>query len=229
MKKIIFLALAAIALALAQNAVPVDKMIDDGRFQAAYAEGIKQGGAKALALAAKAASFYAVYEAKDIEKGSWFDKAEDAAKKAIQADKDYAEGYFELARAHGRLAQYRGILESLSLATSVRENLEKTLALNDKHAGARVALALWNIELNSKGVGWLYGANNGRVVPLFEEAIKLEPQVIIHKVEYATALERLGKKDEARKQLEAALAIAPKTAADRYDQERARKQLAGLK
>jgi len=38
-----------------------------------------------------------------------------------------------------------------------------------------------------------------------------------------------GKKEEARKQYEAALAIAPKTAADRYDLERARRELAALR
>jgi len=57
----------------------------------------------------------------------------------------------------------------------------------------------------------------------------LEPQAIIHRVELAGVLAAQGKKEEARKQYEAALAIAPKTAADRYDLERARRELAALR
>jgi hypothetical protein len=78
-------------------------------------------------------------------------------------------------------------------------------------------------------VGWLYGANGGASAGLFEEAIKLEPSTIIHKVEYAGVLAQQNRKADAIKQLEAALAIAPKTAADKFDLERARKELVGLK
>ncbi|WP_157205877.1 tetratricopeptide repeat protein [Calidithermus timidus] len=217
-----------LGVVLAQTPAAVEKMIDEGKLQAAYSEALKLGNA-GYVLAAKAASYYAGYQAADKERGSWYDKAEEAAKKAIQADPDNPEAYFELARAHGRLAQFRGILESLNLASSVRDNLNKALKLNPNHAGAKVALALWHLELTQKGVGWLYGANMGQVVPLFEEAIKLEPQTIIHRVEYATALARMNRKAEAVKQLEFALSLPAKTYADQKDQERAKKQLEELK
>ncbi len=48
-------------------------------------------------------------------------------------------------------------------------------------------------------------------------------------MEYARVLAAWGKKEEARKQLEVALSLPAKTAADRYDQERARQELAKLK
>ncbi|MER3443666.1 MAG: hypothetical protein C4333_05925 [Meiothermus sp.] len=217
-----------LGMALAQNPAAVEKMIEEGKLQAAYTEALMLGNA-GYVLAAKAASYYAGYQASDKEKGSWYDRAEEAAKKAIQADPDNPEAYFELARAHGRLAQFRGILDSLNLASSVRDNLNKVLKLNPKHAGAKVALALWHLELTQKGVGWLYGANGGQVVPLFEEAIKLEPQTIIHRVEYATALARMNRKADAIKQLEYALSLPAKTYADRKDLERAKRQLDELK
>jgi tetratricopeptide (TPR) repeat protein len=217
------------AVVLAQSPSPVDKLIADGKFQEAYDAGIKQGNPAGFIDAAQAASFYAAYQARDNEKAEWFGKAEAAAKRAIQADPQNPDAYFELARAQGRLAQYRGILESLGLASSIKDALDKTLKLNPKHAGAKVALALWHQSLVSKGVGWLYGANGGLVVPLFQEAIALEPGTIIHKVEYAGVLAQMGKKDEARAQYQAALALAPKTAADRYDLERAKRELDALK
>ncbi|MCL6526614.1 MAG: hypothetical protein K6T57_06975 [Thermaceae bacterium] len=214
---------------LAQGLSPLDKLIADGKFQEAYEAGIKQANTAGWVDAAQAASFYATYQARDNEKAEWFGKAEAAAKKAIQSDPQSPEAYFELARAQGRLAQYRGILESLGLASSIKDALDKTLKLNPKHAGAKVALALWNQSLVSKGVGWLYGANGNVVIPLFQEAIALEPNTIIHRVEYAGVLAQMGKKDEARAQYQAALAIAPKTAADRYDLERAKRELDALK
>lgn len=217
------------ALGMAQSVAAVDKMIEEGKFAEAFAAAQKLSGAEALILAAEAASHYASYEAKDSEKPAWYGRAEEAAKKAIAADADNAEAYFELARAQGRLAQYRGILESLGLANSIKENLDKALKFNPKHAGARVALALWHHSLNSKGVGWLYGANTGTAISLFEEAIKLEPTTIIHKVEYAGMLAQQNRKAEATKQLETALSIAAKTAVDRFDLERAKKELAVLK
>lgn len=190
------------------------ELLAAGEFQKAYAEAISAGE---YALAAKAASYYATYVAQSSrERELWFSKAEEAARKAIRENPGDAEGYFELARALGRLAQYRGILQSLSLAAEVRDNLKKALELNPNHAGAMVALAIWNLELAQKGVGWLYGASADRVIPLFEKAIALEPEEIIHRYEYARALARMGKKREALKQLEIALSLPPKDARDEY-------------
>ena len=229
MRKLILGLVALLSVGLAQSLATVEKLIDEGKFQEAYEMGLRLGSAEGFVLAAKAASYFAGYQAKDNEKADWFGRAESAARRAIQIDADNAEAYFELARAQGRLSQYRGILESLGLASSIKENLDKTLRLNPRHAGAKVALALWHHSLISKNVGWLYGANGSQIMPLFNEAIQLEPQTIIHKVELAGVLAAQGKKEEARRQYEAALSIAAKTAADRYDLERVRRELAALR
>lgn len=229
MRSLVLVLVFGLALGLAQNAATVEKLVDDGKFQEAYEAGLRLGSAEGLILAAKAASYFAGYQAKDNEKADWFGRAEAAARRAIQADGNSAEAHFELARAQGRLSQYRGILESLGLASSIKENLDRTIRLDPRHAGAKVALALWHHSLISKNVGWLYGANGNQIMPLFNEAIQLEPQTIIHKVELAGVLAAQGKKEEARKQYEAALAIAPKTAADRFDLDRARREMAALR
>ncbi|MFC0594834.1 hypothetical protein ACFFFP_01325 [Thermus composti] len=211
----------------------VEALLDAGRFREAYELGLKLSTPEALALAAKAVSFYAMYEAKPEEKRAWFERAEKAASQAIAKDPDYPEGYFERARALGRLSQYKGILEALTegLAPRIRNDLEKTLKLKPDHAGAMVALALWHFELVQKG--WLVaatqGADGGKVEPLMKKAIELEPEGIIHRVEYARVLAAWGRKEEARRQLETALSLPARTAADRYDQERARQELAKLK
>jgi len=231
-KAITLFLIGALPLAMAQ-APSVAALVDAGRFQEAYEAGLRLGTPEALALAAKGASFCALYQAKDEEKRTWFERAEKAASQAIAKAPDYPEGYFERARALGRLSQYKGILEALAegLAPRIKGDLEKTLKLKPDHAGAMVALALWHFELVQKG--WLVaatqGADGSRVEPLMKKAIELEPDGIIHRVEYARVLAAWGKKAEARKQLEIALSLPAKTAADRYDQERARKDLSQLK
>lgn len=229
MKGLVLWAVLLLSAGLAQNVAAIEKLVDDGKFQEAYEAGLRLGTAQGLILAAKAASYFAGYQAKDNEKADWFGQAEAAARRAIQADGNNAEAYFELARAQGRLSQYRGILESLGLASGIKENLDRTIRLNPRHAGAKVALALWHHSLISKNVGWLYGANGNQIMPLFNEAIQLEPQTIIHKVELAGVLAAQGKKEDARKQYEAALAIAAKNAADRFDLDRARREMAALR
>ncbi len=211
MRRLLAISLAVLfALALAG----AGELLAQGQFKAAYESAAKEGN---WVLAARAASFYAMYQAEGKkERSAWFARAEAAAKRAIQAEPKNPEAYFELARALGRLAQYRGILQSLSLAAGVRDNLKKALALKPDYASALVALALWHLELSQKGVGWLYGADAGKVIPLFERAIELEPDRIIHRYEYARALYRLGKRREALKQLEVALSLPPRDARDTY-------------
>jgi tetratricopeptide (TPR) repeat protein len=231
-KAITLFLIGALPLAMAQ-APSVAALVDAGRFQEAYEAGLRLGTPEALALAAKGASFYALYQAKDEEKRTWFERAEKAASQAIAKAPDYPEGYFERARALGRLSQYKGILEALAegLAPRIRSDLERTLRLKPDHPGAMVALALWHFELVQKGwlVATTQGADRSRVEPLMKKAIELEPDGIIHRVEYARVLAAWGKKEEARKQLEVALSLPAQTAADRYDQERARRELAQLK
>jgi len=202
------------------------ELIDVGNFKDAYHEALALNSAEGFALAAKAASFYAGFKAVGSkEKEEWYSKAEAAAKKAIGLDPDYPEGYFELARAQGRLAQYRGILSSLGLASSVRDNLNKVLKLKPDHDGAMVALAIWNLELAQKGVGWMYGASIKKVVPLFEKAISINPTSIAHRLEYGNALVRMKKLDKARAQLQKALELPARTYVDRKNQEMARELL----
>jgi len=217
---VLSLVLGSLALAGAAE------LLAEGRFDQAYEAALAEGD---YVLAARAASYYAMYQAEGRrEKEAWFQRAREAAERAIAEDPKNPEAYFELARALGRLAQYRGVLESLSLAQAVRENLERALELRPDYASALVALAVWNLELAKKGVGWLYGASTKRVLPLFERALELEPQGIIHRYEYARALLRLGRKEEAKRELRALLTLPPKDARDRYVLEEAQNLLEEL-
>ncbi len=152
-----------------------------------------------------------------------YEEAAVHAREAIAAVPAEAEAHFELARALGRLAQFKGILQSLNLAGEVKSSLERAIELDPSHSGAYHALALWHLE-----VPWIAGGRSGQVGPLFERAIELDPVAITHRVDYGEALIRLGDKDAARMQLELALSLAAVTAQDQEDHEKARQLLTEL-
>jgi tetratricopeptide (TPR) repeat protein len=149
-----------------------------------------------------------------------YEEAVAHARRATELAPDDPEAHFALARAWGRLAQYRGVLESLNLATLIKRELDRTLELDPEHDGALHALALWH-----SSVPWVFGGRTEQVRPLFERAIELNPTVL-HHLEYGETLLALGDPEAARRQLELALTLPAPTAADRAEQARARELLA---
>ena len=234
MKRIaIVVCLALLSLAVAAGIADVKSMYAKGQFKEASDLAATLKTSEGFSWAGKALAVYALTRPAS-EQDELYAKSEGYGKRAIELDANNPEGYFEVARAQGRLSQLRGVLASLAqgYGASIRENLDKCIKLDPKNASAKVALALWNAEIVNKGVGWLYGADAGRVVPLMEEAVKLEPDVIIHRVEYAHALVLLDKnknKAKAIEMLEAALKLKVNDAAEQLDFDRAGRDLAELK
>lgn len=204
--------------------------IQEGRFAQAYEQGLKQGGVGGWVLAARAANFYASYQARgDSEIMAWFVRAEEAANQALKANPRSAEAHFELARAYGGQLAKRNLLSKASLAGSMRDQLGEALRLKPDMVEAKVALAIWHLEVAESGLGWLYGADIRRVRPLFEEALEADPNSIPTRNYYALALGRLGDSAGARAQLEKVLSLSPRDAVERYEQGYARDRLQSFK
>ncbi|MFZ5990450.1 MAG: tetratricopeptide repeat protein [Deinococcota bacterium] len=203
------------------------ELIISGRYGEAYREA-QNLGAEGLVWAARAANLYATYLAQGDEITLWFTRAEQAATQALKLNPRSAEAHFELARAQGGLLSRRGIFEAAAMITSMREHLEEALRIKPDYAEAKAALAVWHAALAQAGIGWLYGADFNQANALFEEALKLEDSIVI-RVWYALALQQQGKIPEARRQLEKALAMTPKDAADRFEQDIARERIKSLK
>lgn len=155
-----------------------------------------------------------------------YTKAEEYAKKAVQLDANNPDAYMEVARAVGRLAQFKGVLQSLNLAGEVKKNLDTAIKLNPKLPAAYIALGLWNAE-----VPLVAGGSSNQVEVNILKAIELEPTTIIHRIEYANALLKLSKRNKRRAvdQLEQAVKFTPKNFWDKLDLETAKKNLAALK
>lgn len=228
-------AMVGLGLASAASLQDAQASLAKGDWKAAADAALTLNSADGYALAAKATTLGASISPQD-QQAAMLETAQGYAKKALSLDPNNADANFELARADGRLAQFRGILQSLSLAGEVKSALDKTIKLNPNYAGAYVALGLWNAELAAKGfiATAATGASADNVVPNFQKAIALEPNVPAHRLEYANAMLKLSSRSRdytafAKAQLEKALSLKARDFWDRQDQDSARKLLATLK
>lgn len=223
---------AAAGMAQAQSQQAAKALYDSGKWQEAATAAAALNTSVGLALAAEATTGGAALVA-DNAKKALFEKAQNYAKLAIKLDPNNADAYFELARAQGRLAQYVGVFQSLPLAQDMKKNLDQTIKMNPKMAGAYVALGLWNANLDVGGLkgmaGRAVGGLKSQVSPNFEKAIALEPNVAIHRIEYANALLTQGNKAAAAAQLEKAVTINADTFWEKRDLDAAKAKLATLK
>lgn len=207
-----------------------DRLVDEGRFAEAVAAyeaviAADPSDARAHVRFARAAVYLAdaLPADEDAVKEAWFERASEAAERATELAPEDPDAHFEIARALGRLAQYRGVLQSLGLAGRVARALDRTLELDPEHAAAWHARALFHKE-----VPWIAGGRSGQVIPAFERAIAAEPDVITHRVELARVYLDRDEPEKAREQLTVALSLTARTYHDRLDMEEARALLAQL-
>lgn len=219
----IFLAMSVVFATVADG----DRAVAEGNYEAAISEYLaayeqRSSNIEALYKLAKAKTYLAETLTDDAAEKLYEEAAEHARSAAATAP-DEPETHFELARALGRLAQFKGVVQSLGLAAEVKSELEKTLELDPEHGGAYHALALWHLE-----VPWIAGGRSGEVRPLFEQAVSAEPDEVTHLFNYGKALIALGDEDAAKVQLERALELSPKNVRDEADLEETRELLNGL-
>jgi uncharacterized protein (TIGR02996 family) len=206
------------------------RLIDQGDFQGAiraFEDAVARDArdARAHYLLARAAVYAAgaLPDGDDEGREALFQRAADAAQRATRLAPDDPAAHFEVARALGRLAQYRGVLQSLNLASRVSNELDRTLELDPQHAGAWHARGLFHHD-----VPWLAGGRGGLVVPSFERAIAIEPDEITHRLAFARVLVARGDEARALEHLRVAVALRVSTYLDRQDLRAARELLAEL-
>jgi tetratricopeptide (TPR) repeat protein len=227
MKRLIsFLLVAALTFVYATTA-DGDRAIEVGDYQEAinqYQAAVDQraDNVEALYKLAKA-KVYMAETLTGAEAEALYTQAADHARAAIALAPEDPNTHMELARALGRLAQFKGVLQSLNLAAEVKSSLEKAIELDPNFAPALHALALWHLN-----VPWIAGGRSAQTRPLFEQSIAAEPEEIVHYADYGEALIELGDNEAAKVQLEKALALPAVTAQDAKNQEKAKTLLAGI-
>ena len=201
-----------------------------GNFADAYQAAVQVDSAAAQLLASRAASDQAVYlETEAAAAGEWLKRAEAAALRSLELEPSgalAAAANMALARAKGEAGLHRGGLANARLPGELRTLFERALELEPDNADALVAYAAWHFALTEIGVGWLYGGDRAQVLPLMERGVAAAPRQLNLRVEYARVLLSLDREGEAREQVETALGLPALSAADEFEQARARELLA---
>ena len=209
-------------------------LFHNGEFQKAAEAGAKAGGS-GITVANKATAIHANYlEAKEKAKLDLFMQVAEQAEAQQAAEPDNPNAWYWQAYALGRYSQGISVAKALAqgLGGKVKAALERTIALEPKHADAHIALGTFHAEVIDK-VGSLiggmtYGAKKDTGLKLFQAAIKLNPTSAIAKVEYANGLVMLEgdkKMKEATQLYEEAAACEPLDAMERLDVDMAREEL----
>ena len=136
--------------------------------------------------------------------------AERHARRAVQINPRDAEGHVGLARALGRTALAVGKRERVKYAGEVREHALEALKYDPRHAGALHIMGVWNAEImRLSGVTRFMAKNflGGQVfdsaswkdaVRYMEQAVAVEPNRLIHRIDLAEIYADAGDKAKAR-------------------------------
>jgi tetratricopeptide (TPR) repeat protein len=189
----------AVCTARAQSLETAQSLYAKGAFLEAYKTALALNTSAGFAFAARNLDHVAG-DQPAAKREALYVECEALARKAIALDAKNADGYFELGAAVGHLG----------VATQVRDNFERALQLNPRHILALGALGRWHAEIVSRGVGFLFGGDAGKVTTLFERAIAADPKSIFARVEYARSLLVLDAKvnrNKARELLEVAVSL----------------------
>lgn len=200
--------------ARAQSLETAQSLYAKGAFLEAYKVALALNTSAGFAFAARNLDHVAGDE-RAAKREALYAECEQLARKAIALDAKNADGYFELGAAIGHLGSLRGAAYAFvnGVATQVRDNFERALQLNPRHILALGALGRWHAEIVSRGVGFMFGGDAGKVTSLFERAIAADSKSIFARVEYARSLLVLDAKanrSKARDLLETAVNLTPR-------------------
>jgi tetratricopeptide (TPR) repeat protein len=206
-----------------------------GEFQRAVEAGRDAGGA-AVNAAVKAQTVYANYLDKaDKSRLALFEEAAGWADERRDAEADDANAHYLYAFALGRYSQGISVAKALAqgFGGKIKDALTKAMKLAPAHADAHAAFGAYQAEvINKVGAlvaGMTYGAKKDSALEHYRQALKLNPDSAISRIEYANGLIMLfdqARLDEATKLYEQAARCVPMDAMEKLDVELARSELA---
>lgn len=161
------------------------------------------------------------------EKLEAYDQGRQAAKRAVELAPKNALAHFWYGTNTGRWGQTKGVLRSLFLLPTVKEEIETVLQL-DPNLPAAYSLA-GNVYYEVPG---LFGGDLDKSEQMFRKGLELNPKFTGMRVGLAKTLIKKGRIPEARRELEAVLdEKAPANLADwtMKDSKQARELLESIK
>jgi tetratricopeptide (TPR) repeat protein len=127
----------------------------------------------------------------------------DVGRKAVAISPNRPEGHFWLAANMGALAESFGLRQGIRYRGAIRDELQMVLKIDaaHMHGSADRALGRWYYK-----VPGLFGGSKTKSEEHLRKALAYNPQSVITRLFLAETLIALDRHDEARKELEAALA-----------------------
>lgn len=191
----------------------------------AYTEavGLAPNSATALCRLARAESELGQTEKGDDQRRTW-GNAVAHARDAVRAEPDSAMPHVRLAVALGRQALREGPRTRLALSKEIKSEVDRALAIDATQGLAWHVLAMWNVKISSLNAferiaanavlgGVPKGASAQNAEQAFQKAVALEPAYVNHRLEYGRLLRDMHKNEEARRELEKAIALPPTSSA----------------
>ncbi|MFC1559135.1 hypothetical protein ACFL39_00930 [Gemmatimonadota bacterium] len=139
------------------------------------------------------------------------------ARRALEVRRDDAEGWYQLGKALGRLALFRGGKEKVNMSKEIKEVFEHAIQLDSRHASAIHGLARWNREVANLSFvlkaaakivfGGLPPASNEQAETLFLRAIQIEPENCAHFLELGKTYLEMRDKDQAAEMFDTVLRL----------------------
>jgi tetratricopeptide (TPR) repeat protein len=162
-----------------------------------------------------------------------FEEAASAEKTALKLRENSADAHFQLARALGKVALFKGIFNSIGIAKQVKAEAAKALELDSLHDGAWHILGRWNREIAKKpklfraplGLG---AANKKDAIAYMQKAVALNPNLINHRLEMGITYQEYDMLPEAREEYGKCLSLPGQGPVDVKYKEEAKKYLAGM-
>lgn len=205
-----------------------------GEFQKAHDAGLALG-LLGYTVANKAACIYGNYlETADTTKLALFEEVVARCEELQAAAPKWPNAWYFHAYALGRYSQGISVVKALAqgLGGKIKDSLTKTLKLEPKHGDAHIAFGTYHAEIIDKVGGLLggatYGASKDEGVKHFKQALKLNPDSAIARIEYANGLVMMyGKSrlEEAGALYEEAAQCEALDAMERLDVELAKAEL----
>jgi tetratricopeptide (TPR) repeat protein len=139
------------------------------------------------------------------ERSDAFRAGVDAGKIAVQLQNDKPDGHFWLGANYGGAAE-NSTLEGLSTVNEIREEMNTVLRLDQGYQNGSAYMVLGLIDLNAPGI---LGGDPKKAVSEMEKGLPFgEPNAFLH-LHLAEAYKKVGRDNDARKQLNIILSMTP--------------------
>jgi tetratricopeptide (TPR) repeat protein len=139
------------------------------------------------------------------ERDDMFRDGTEAGKAAVQLQPDKPDGHFWLGANYGGTAA-NSMLANLSSVKDIKAEMEAVLKIDESYQGYSAYLGLGRLYLQAPRV---LGGDSQKAIEYLQKGVKLNPAHALMRFHLAEAYEEINRDGEAKKQLDALMAMTP--------------------